>query len=90
MTFSQASPILMAAVMTWLAVLPASAVGQSAPTLFFFKSYMGRCLDFGPPPLVVGAPVFISIATRRLRSKWASRNSGRSGAFPRRALLRAP
>src|SRR5450755_2956736 len=36
----------------------ASAQVASAP-LFYFQSYMGRCLDYGAPPQVVGSPVFI-------------------------------
>ena len=31
----------------------------AAIPLFYFQSYMGRCLDYGAPPQVVGSPVFI-------------------------------
>src|SRR5262245_29091679 len=42
-----------------LASLPSTSLAQSAP-LFSITSYMGRCLDFGPPPQVPGTPVFIN------------------------------
>lgn len=37
-------------------------VGAPPPTKppFTIRSYGGKCLDFGPPPQVVGAPVFIN------------------------------
>jgi hypothetical protein len=38
---------------------PAGALASVAPPQFYFKSYMGRCLDFGPPPQIPGTPVFI-------------------------------
>jgi hypothetical protein len=35
------------------------AKAQVQPRAFQFKSYMGRCLDFGPPPQLAGSAVFI-------------------------------
>src|SRR5208283_4003470 len=40
--------------------IPSRAWAQVAPApLFYFQSYMGRCLDYGAPPQVAGSPVFI-------------------------------
>jgi hypothetical protein len=40
--------------------IPSIASAQVAPApLFYFQSYMGRCLDYGAPPRVAGSPVFI-------------------------------
>jgi len=38
-----------------------SAAAQVLPSFstFYVKSYAGRCLDFGPPPQVIGSAVFI-------------------------------
>jgi len=41
-----------------LAAAPRSRAQQTFPS-FQVRSYMGRCLDFGAPPQVAGAPIFI-------------------------------
>jgi hypothetical protein len=39
---------------------PVRSSGQPAPPSFFITSYMGRCMDFGVSPQVVGNPVRIA------------------------------
>ena len=51
--------ILVAAMLIAAVAMSPGAGAATAPNLFYFKSYMGRCLDFGPPPHMPGAPVFI-------------------------------
>jgi hypothetical protein len=51
--------ILLAASLAATIVIPSSAPAQIAVPLFYFQSYMGRCLDYGAPPQVAGSPVFI-------------------------------
>lgn len=50
----------LAAVLALLTILPSTALGQASVPLFSITSYMGRCLDFGLPPHVPGAPVSIN------------------------------
>ena len=42
-----------------LFALPLPGLAQNNSHTFFVKSYGGKCLDFGPPPQVAGAPVFL-------------------------------
>jgi hypothetical protein len=37
--------------------IPRASAQKSSP--FYFQSYMGRCLDYGPPPQTIGSPVFV-------------------------------
>jgi hypothetical protein len=42
-----------------LLLLPFHGFSQNDDHVFFVKNYGGKCLDFGPPPQVTGAPVFL-------------------------------
>ena len=60
MTPSTLRHLWLTAVVALPTILPSTALGQTRAPLFSITSYMGRCLDFGPPPQVPGAPVFIN------------------------------
>lgn len=49
----------LAAILVLPTFLPAAAFAQARPQ-FSITSYMGRCLDFGPPPQTPGTPVLIN------------------------------
>ena len=63
------------------------AEAQVPPHPFNFKSYMGRCLDFGPPPQVAGSPVFIYDCNGTIAQRVGVEESPKAGAH--RVRLRA-
>jgi hypothetical protein len=59
---------LFSAGLCFCALWAGSAIVSAQPSFptFYVKSYMGRCLDFGPPPQIADSPVFIYDCNRTI------------------------
>ncbi len=68
------------AVATTASLSSPSVHAQTIGRRFAFKSFMGRCLDFGPPPQTIGAPVFIYDCNGTIAQQVAVQELRNSGA----------
>ena len=63
------------------------ALAQSNGHTFFLKSYGGKCLDFGPPPQVAGAPVFLYVCNGTISQQVRVMEPDTSPAGQHRVIL---
>lgn len=80
MLFMRRSVLIATCLAAGIAIPFRASAQVAAIPLFYFQSFMGRCLDYGAPPQVAGSPVFIYGCNQTLAQQVGVEEMPRLGA----------